>query len=54
MNDEPKKLERPLFLDLDFNEALGRYARTKPSEVEPPPGRKKKAAKPKPGGPATD
>ncbi len=50
MNDDPKKLERPLFLDIGFNEALERYARTKPQEVEPPPGRKKKAPKatPKP------
>jgi hypothetical protein len=45
MNDSPKKPERPLFLDMGFGEALGRYAKTKPEEVEPPPGRVKKVAK---------
>ena len=45
-----KKLERPLFLDMPFGEALARYAQTKPEEVEPPRERKRKAARPKPGG----
>ncbi len=45
MNDAPKP-EKPLFLDLDFGEALARFARTKPEEVEPAPGQKKKAARP--------
>jgi hypothetical protein len=49
-----KKLERPLFLDMDFGEALGRYVQTKPEEVTPPPGRKPKSAKPKPSAPKTD
>lgn len=49
MND--KKLERPLFLDMPFGEALARYAQTKPEEVEPPEGRKRKAARFRPGGP---
>lgn len=52
MND--KKLERPLHLDLDFNEALARYVQTKPQEVEPATGRKRKAAKPESGGPKID
>jgi hypothetical protein len=41
-----KKLESPLFLDMPFGEALARYARTKPEEVEPAPGVIKKAARP--------
>ena len=47
MNDAPKP-ERPLYLDLDFNEALARYAQTKPEEVTPAPGQKKKTARPEP------
>ena len=47
-----KKLERPLFLDLDFGEALERFAKAKPEEVEPQPGRKKKSARPKPDAPS--
>jgi hypothetical protein len=43
-----KKLEPPLFIDMDFGEALGRFAQTKPEEVEPPPGRKAKSGKQKP------
>lgn len=45
MNDTPKP-ERPLYLAMDFGEALARYAQTKPEEVEPAPGQKKKAARP--------
>lgn len=41
-----KKLERPLFLDMPFGEALARYAQTKPEEAEPPPGASKKTARP--------
>lgn len=52
---EAKKPERPLFLDMDFGEALARYAQTKPEEVPPAPGQKRKAPrperKPKPGNP---
>jgi hypothetical protein len=47
MNDTPK-LEAPLTLDIDFGEALARFAQTKPEEVEPAPGQKKKAARPEP------
>lgn len=47
MNDAPKP-ERPLYLDLDFGEALARYAQTKPEEVTPAPGQKKKPARPEP------
>ncbi len=46
-----KKLERPLYLDMPFGEALARYAQTKPEEVEPAPTRKRKSARPKPGAP---
>lgn len=53
-----KKLERPLFIDLDFGEALRRFAQTKPEEVEPPPGQKRKGAraepKPKASAPVKD
>lgn len=48
-----KELERPLFLDMDFGEALRRYAQTKPEEVTPAPGQKRKAARPEPK-PRTD
>jgi hypothetical protein len=47
MNDTPKP-ERPLYLDLDFGEALARYARTKPEEVTPAPGQKRKPSRPGP------
>jgi len=46
-----KKLERPLYLDMPFGEALARYAQTNPEEVKPPPTRKRKGARPKPGAP---
>ena len=46
-----KKTEPPLFIDMPFGEALARYAQTKPEEVRPPPGRKRKTARPKPDGP---
>ena len=42
-----RKIEPPLHLDLGFDEALARFAQTKPEEVEPPPGRKRKKAKAK-------
>lgn len=47
-----KKLERPLHLDMPADEALARFIQTKPEEVDPPPGRKRKDAKPEPGAPA--
>lgn len=31
---ERRKTEPPLFLDMGFDEALGRFTRTKPAEVE--------------------
>ena len=43
-----KKLERPLFIDMDFGEALRRFAQTKPEEVEPALGQRKKAVRHKP------
>ena len=46
-----KKLERPLYLDMPFGEALARYGLTKPDEVEPAPGQKRKSPRPKPGAP---
>ncbi|MFN4041981.1 MAG: hypothetical protein ACK4I0_09995 [Brevundimonas sp.] len=45
MSEAPKP-ERPLYLDMEFGEALARFAQTKPEEVTPAPGRKKKAARP--------
>lgn len=53
MNDE-KKPERPLRLDMDFGEALTRYARTKPEQVAAPPGRKAKRARAEPKSDASD
>lgn len=48
MNDAPKP-EKPFALDMDFGEALARFARTKPEEVEAAPGRRKKDARPERG-----
>lgn len=45
MNDTPKP-EKPFYLELDFGEALARYAQTKADEVKPPPGAKPKRARP--------
>ena len=45
MNDTPKP-EAALSLDMDFSEALARFAQTRPEEVEPAPGQKKKPARP--------
>ena len=42
-----RKTDPPLHLEMGFDEALARFAQTKPEEVEPPPGRKRKKAKPK-------
>ena len=44
----PDKLERPLFLDMDTDEALARFIQTKPEEVTPAPSQKRKAARPSP------
>ena len=38
------KLERPLFIDMDFGEALQRFVQTKPDEVQAPPKRSGKKA----------
>ncbi len=46
MSDE-RKTEPPLHLDMPFDEALRRYAQTKPEEVELPAGKVKKRAKSK-------
>lgn len=53
MNEAPKP-ERPLFLDMDFGEALARFAKTKPDEVEVPIGKSKKATRPAPKRPSDD
>jgi hypothetical protein len=45
MSDDNRKLEPPLHLDMDFDEALQRFAQTDPAEVEPPPGKPKKRPK---------
>lgn len=45
MKEAPKP-ERPLYLDMDFGEALARFTQTKPDEVEPPLGKSKKVARP--------
>lgn len=47
MNDSQKP-ETPFALDIDFREALARFAQTKPEQVEPARGKKKKAARPTP------
>ena len=39
------KVESPFSLDIDFGEALARFAQTKPEEVEAPKGKKVKSAK---------
>ena len=44
-DDAKRKLEPPLHLDMPFEEALQRFAQTKPEEVEPAPGKKPKVAK---------
>jgi hypothetical protein len=46
-----KKLERPLHLDMAFGEAMARYAQTKPEEVEPPAGKKRKGTRPESSAP---
>lgn len=45
-----KKLEPPLYIDMDTDEALARFIQTDPKEVKPVP-RRPKATRPKPGGP---
>jgi len=37
-----RKTEQPLYLEMEFGEALARFAQTKPQEVTPPPGKKPK------------
>ena len=44
-DDEKRKTEPPLHLEMGFDEALRRFAQTKPEEVEPPKGKKPKIAK---------
>lgn len=59
MTDEKRKTEPPLFLDLDFEEALSRFTRVKPEEVQEsvdrakqkkPPEDKPTRRRPKKGG----
>ena len=40
-----RKTEPPLYLEMEFGEALARYAQTKPEQVEPPKGKTKKRPK---------
>jgi hypothetical protein len=42
-----RKTDPPLHYDMEFGEALARLAQTKPEEIEPPKGRKRKKAKAK-------
>jgi hypothetical protein len=44
-DDKARKTEPPLHLDMEFGEALERFARTKPEEVEPPKDKSRKIAK---------
>ena len=46
MTDEKKTAEPPLFLDMDFGEALTRFTRTKPKEVQESIDRAKQKKKP--------
>lgn len=54
MTEEKKTLEPPLFLDMDFGEALARFVQTDPKEVQDSIARAKqkkpgdKAARPRP------
>lgn len=50
MSEKGKKLEPPLHIDMDFGEALERFARVKPDEVKESIERSKKK---KPPGEAT-
>lgn len=46
MNDKPdRKTEPPLHVPMTWGEMLSRTIETKPHEVEPPPGRKRKEPK---------
>ncbi len=42
MTDEKRKTDPPLHLDMPFEEALQRFVQTKPEEVQPPAGKKKR------------
>jgi hypothetical protein len=44
-----RKLEPPLHLDMPTDEALARFIQTRPEEVDPGKGRKRKDARPEPG-----
>jgi hypothetical protein len=49
MNEKKaRKTEPPLHLDMEFGEALARFAQTKPEEVEPPKGKKRKKSESSP------
>ncbi len=45
MTEKDRKLEPPLHLDMPFEEALERFAHTRPEEVEPPKGKRPKIEK---------
>jgi hypothetical protein len=40
-----RKTDPPLYLEMEFGEALARFAQTKPEEVTPPKGKKAKTKK---------
>lgn len=44
-----KKLEPPLYIAMNTDEALARFIHTKPAEVAAIASRKRKTARPKPG-----
>lgn len=46
MSDEKRKTEPPLFLDMDFGEALARFTRVKPEDVSESIERSKQKKKP--------
>lgn len=46
MTDKKRTQEPPLFLDMDFGEALERFARTDPEEVKQSVDRAKEKTKP--------
>lgn len=52
MTDQKRKTEPPLFLDMDFGEALVRFAKTEPEEVKESVDRSKQKKEP-PGDKAT-
>ncbi|MBK0329534.1 hypothetical protein I5535_19920 [Rhodobacteraceae bacterium F11138] len=46
MSDKKRKTEPPLFIDMDFDEALSRFTRVKPEDVQESVDRSKQKKKP--------